>query len=191
MRREGEAAGDAMVEAGAVLQAEEAFGRPLAGDERAVPLVDVAGDQLGAFGVGARDEDRRHATDVGGKARGVEVADCRLGRDQHLAAQVAALLLGRELVLEVNARGAGLDIGLHDLEAVERPAEAGLGIGDDRREPVALGAAFEMLDLVGALQRLVDLASRARGRNWRDRATGRDTWSRTTFESAATCQPDR
>ena len=159
VRREGEAARDAMVEAGAVLQAEEAFGRPLAGDERPVALIDVAGDELGAFGVGAGDEDRRHAADVGGEPRGVEVADRRLGRDQHLAAEVAALLLARELVLEVNARGARLDIGLHDLEAVERAAEAGLGVGEDRREPVALRAAFQMLDLVGALQGLVDLAA--------------------------------
>ena len=118
VRREGEAAGDAMVEAGAVLQAEEAFGRALAGDEWPVALVDVAGDQLGAFGVGAGDEDGRNAADVGGEPRGIEVADRGLGRDQHLAAEMAALLFGRELVLEVNARGAGLDIGLHDLEAV-------------------------------------------------------------------------
>ncbi len=69
-----------------------------------------------------------------------------------LPPEMAALLLAGELVLEMNARGAGLDIGLHDLEAVERAAEAGLGIGDDRREPVALRAAFEMLDLVGALR---------------------------------------
>jgi hypothetical protein len=38
----------------------------------------------------------------------------------------------------------------------KRPAEAGFGIGDDRHEPVALSAAFGMLDLVGPLQRLVD-----------------------------------
>ena len=123
-----------------------------------VAFVDVAGDELGAFGVGARDEDRRNAADVGGEPRRVEVADRRLGRDQHLAAEVTALLLARQLVLEVNAGGARLDIGLHDLEAVERAAEAGLGVGEDRREPVALGAAFEMLDLVGAGERLVDLA---------------------------------
>ena len=178
MRGEGEAAGDAMVEAGAVLQAEEALGGPLAGDELAVALVDVAGDELGAFGVGAGDEDRRDAADVGGEPRRVEVADRRLGGDQHLAAEMAALLLARELVLEVNAGGARFDIGLHDLEAVERAAEAGLGIGEDRREPVALRAAFEMLDLVGALQRPVDLARRARARNWPGRATGRGTWSR-------------
>ena len=58
----------------------------------------------------------------------------------------------RELVLEMDAGDARLDIGLHDLEAVQRPAEPGLGIGDDRREPVALRAALDMLDLVGALR---------------------------------------
>ena len=42
---------------------------------------------LRAFGVGAGDEDGRHAADVGGEPRGVEVADRGLGRDQHLAAQ--------------------------------------------------------------------------------------------------------
>ena len=138
MGREGEAALDAMVEAGAVLQAEEALGGALAGQELAVALVDVGGDQLRALGVGAGDEQGRHAADVGGEPGRVEVADMRLGRDQHLAAEMAALLLGGELVLEMDAGGARLDIGLHDLEAVERPAEAGLGIGDDRREPVAL-----------------------------------------------------
>ncbi len=62
--------------------------------------------------------------------------DGGLRRDQHLAAHVAALLLGGELVLEMDARGAGLDHRLHDLEGVERPAEARLGVGHDRREPV-------------------------------------------------------
>ena len=38
----------------------------------------------------------------------------------------------------------------------KRAAEAGFGIGDDRREPVSLRAAFHMLDLVGALERAVD-----------------------------------
>ena len=160
--REGEAAGDAMVEAGAFLEAEEALGRPLAGEEAPVALVDVAGDQPGAFRIGAGDEDGRDAADVRRQPRRVEVADRRLGRDQHLAAEVAALLLARQLVLEMDARDARLDIGLHDLEAVQRPAEPGLGVGDDRREPVALGAAFGMLDLVGALQRPVDLPRQLR-----------------------------
>ena len=150
VRREGEAAGDAMVEAGAFLQAEEAFGRALAGQELPVALVDVACDQPGAFSVGTGDQHGRNAASVCCQASRIEVADRRLGRDQHLAAQMAALLFRRELVLEMNARNASLDICLHDLEAVQRSAEPCLGIGNDRREPVALRAAFKMLDLVGA-----------------------------------------
>ena len=145
-----------MVEAGAVLEAEEALGRPLAGQERLVALVDVGRDQLRAFRVRAGDEEGRNAADVGCEPRGVEVADRRLGRDQHLAAEVAALLFGRELVFEMNAADARFDIGLHDLEAVEGAPKARLRVGDDRREPVALGSAFAVLDLVGALQRAVD-----------------------------------
>ena len=86
----------------------------------------------------------------------------RRSRDQHLAAEMPALLLRGELVLEVDARCAGLDIGLHDLERVERAAEPGLGIGHDRGEPVAARAAFRMLDLVGALERPVDAARELR-----------------------------
>ena len=75
-----------------------------------------------------------------------------LRRHQNLAAEMAAFLLGRELVLEMDAGGAGLDHRLHQLEGVERAAEAGLGIGDDRREVIGVAAAFERLDLVGALE---------------------------------------
>src|SRR3546814_6414044 len=84
----------------------------------------------------------------------------RLGGDQDLAAQMAALLFRCQLVLEVNAGSARFDIGLHDFKAVERAAKAGFGIGDDRREPVALDAAFGMLDLVGALEGAVDPAGK-------------------------------
>ena len=77
------------------------------------------------------------------------------GRDEHLAAEVAALLLGGELVLEVHAGGAGLDHRLHQLEGVQRPAEAGLGVGDDRREPVGAVRALGAVDLVGAQERVV------------------------------------
>ena len=61
-----------------------------------------------------------------------------------------------ELVLEVHARGARLDHRLHQLERVERAAEARFGIGDDRREPVALVALpSAVVDLVGAQERLL------------------------------------
>ena len=67
---------------------------------------------------------------------------------------MAALLLARELVLEVNAGGARFDHRLHQLVGVERAAEAGLGVGHDRREPVALALALGVLDLIGAEERL-------------------------------------
>jgi hypothetical protein len=137
--------------------------RPAVLEERSVALVDVRGDQPGRLRVGAGHDQGGDAHDVGGQARGGQVALVRRRRDQHLAAQVAALLLGRQLVLEVDRRGARLDEGLHDLEAVQRPAEAGLGVGHDRREPVALGAAFGVFDLVGALERAVDPAAQLRG----------------------------
>jgi hypothetical protein len=71
-----------------------------------------------------------------------------------LAAEMAALLLRGELVLEMDAGGTRLDIGLHQFEGVERAAEAGFGIGDDRREPCLDREALALgdLDLVGALQ---------------------------------------
>ena len=91
------------------------------------------------------------------------VRTCWRGRDEHLAAEVAALLLGGELVLEVHAGGARLDHRLHQLERVQRPAEAGLGVGDDRRQPVGAVAALAVLDLVGAQERVVQ-APDERGR---------------------------
>ena len=146
-------------------------------DEGLVALVDVGGQQLGGFGVGARDDQRRRAHHVGGEPRGIEVADMRGRRDQHLAAEMAALLLGRQLVLEMDARRTRLDESLHDLEGIERPAETGLGVGDDRREPGLDGQpiALRRFDLVGALQRAVDAPRPTRARRWPDRATGRDT----------------
>ena len=77
--------------------------------------------------------------------------NCDVGT-QHLAAEVAALLLGRELVLVVHARGARLDHRLHQLEGVQRAAEAGLGVGEDRHDPVAVAVPLGPLDLVGAEQ---------------------------------------
>ena len=67
-----------------------------------------------------------------------------------------ALLLGRELILEVDTRGARLDERLHELERVERTAEARLGIRDDRREPVGAVLALGGVDLIGSQKRVVD-----------------------------------
>ena len=153
-----------MIEAGAGLEAIEAFRRPLAGDELVVALVDIRRDELGALRVGSREHKGRRAADVGGETRRDQVALMRRGRDQHLAAHVAALLFRRELVLEVDAGRARLDVGLHDLERIERSAEACFRVGHDRHEPVDLGATFGMLDLVGALEGTVDAAAEFRTR---------------------------
>ena len=120
-----------------------------------VALVDVARQQLRRVGVGAGDEQRRDAGDVGREPRREERPDELAGRDEHLAAEMAALLLGRELILEVHGRRARLDHPAHQLERVQRPAEAGLGVRDDRQQVVALSFALGPLDLVGAQQRVV------------------------------------
>ncbi|CAG7843789.1 hypothetical protein USB125703_00001 [Pseudoclavibacter triregionum] len=149
------AAGEDGLDAG--LHLVEALGGALAGDEGAVALVDVARHEVRGERVGAGDDDARHARDVGREAGGLEGALVLRGGDEHLAAHVAALLLRAELVLPVDARGARLDHRLHELVGVELAAEAGLGVGDDRGEPVALGGALlGDLDLVGAEQRVVD-----------------------------------
>lgn len=56
----------------------------------------------------------------------------------------------------MHARGTGGDHGGHEFVGVERPAESGLGIRDDRRQPFALRQPFGCLDLVRPEQRVVD-----------------------------------
>ena len=107
VRRVGQAARDRRLDAAG--DAEEALGRALARQELAVALVDVARDQRRGERIGARDEHGRHVRDVRRETRRSERALELRGRHQHLAAEVAALLLGRELILEVHARGARLD----------------------------------------------------------------------------------
>ena len=116
--------------------------------------------------VGAGDEHGRHVEHVGGEPRGGQRADELRRRHEHLPAEMAALLLRRELILEVHAGGARLDHRPHQLVGVERAAEAGLGVGDDRREPVRPVVALRPVDLVGAQERVVqaphDLRHRVR-----------------------------
>ena len=66
----------------------------------------------------------------------------RGGRDQHLAAEMAALLLRSELIFKMNAGRARLNIRFHDLVGIERTTEAGFGIRHDRQEPIAACATF-------------------------------------------------
>ena len=163
VRRVGLGAGDAGLQA--VLDVVEAFLGALAGDERLIALVDVGGDQRGCLGVGAGDDDGRDVGDVGREAGRGQGADVLLGRDEHLATEVAALLLRRELVLPVRTGDTGGDHGLLQLVDVERATEAGFTVGDDRGQPVLDRAvALDLGDLVGAQQRVVDAADDLRHR---------------------------
>ncbi len=118
------------------LRAVETFHRALAGQERLVVVVDVGGDQVGGFRVGAGQQHGRHARDVGGETRGRQLGDVFARRHEHLAAHVAAFLHRRQLVFEVHARSAGFDHRLHQFERVQHAAETGFRVGDDRREVV-------------------------------------------------------
>ena len=124
----------------------------------AIDRIDVACEQRCGIGIGARDEHGRHVEHVGGKPRGDEVLDRRLRWDEHLAAEVAALFLRGELIFEMHARSASLDHGFGQLVHVERAAEARFHVGHDRREPVGCGVALEVVDLIGAGERVIDAA---------------------------------
>ncbi len=160
VRRVGERPRDRRLEP--VADAVEALGRPLAGEELGIGRVDVGREELRAQRVGARDDHGRHAHHVGREPGADQRAHELRGRDEHLAAEVAALLLRRELVLEVHARGARLDHRLHQLEGVQRASEAGLCVGDDRRQPVDAPVALRPGDLVGAHERVVQPAHERR-----------------------------
>ncbi len=158
----GQATADRLVQAIAGLV--EAFDGALTGGERLVVAVDVTGQQIRCFGIGARDQQGRHAQHVGGQARRVELLDRLTGRHQHLAAHVAALLHRGQLILEVHAGGTGLDHRLHQFEGIEHATETGFCIGHDRLQEVDVILAFGMVQLVGAQQRVVDALDHCRHR---------------------------
>ncbi len=155
---------DALIDAVVLLDAPEAVARLALAlvDEALLVLIEVGGVEGSALGVGARDDVRRDTHHVGREARRDEGLDEVHRRDEYLAAEMAALLLARELILEVDARGARLDHLLHQLERVELTTEAGFGVGDDRGEPVEAGLALGAVDLGAALQGAVDAAHHRR-----------------------------
>ena len=139
----GQAPLDAVFHAHAAFQAEEAFRCTacIEIDEFVIAFINIGVDQGSAFSVRTGDRDRGHAHDVGSQPRRIEVTLVLAGRDQHLAAQMPAFLLGCHLVLEMDAGSARLDEGFHDFKAVQRAAKAGFGVGHDWREPVTAGLA--------------------------------------------------
>ena len=156
VRRVGEPARDRRLDARA--DAVEALRRALAGEERAVALVDVAGEQRRRVGVGARDEERRHVQRR--RPRGARRRACgRTGPSGRAPCRPGGRTSSRHASWSSKwtpAAPASI-IGLHQLEGVERAAEAGLGVGDDRRRASARSCvALGPLDLVGAQERVVD-----------------------------------
>ena len=147
----------------------EALDRALAGDEGLVVVVDIRGDQVGGFGIGTRQQHGRRAHHIGSQTGCGELGNRFTRGHQHLATHVSAFLDSRQLVFEVNARGAGFDHGFHQFEGIEHAAETGFGIGHDRGEIVGVALlagilAFHPLDLVAAGQRVVDLLDDLRHR---------------------------
>ena len=63
-----------------------------------------------------------------------------------------------ELVFEVNPRRARFDHGFHQLKGVQRPSETRLRIGHDGRKPVNITFVLGVLDLIGALECIIDAA---------------------------------
>src|SRR5207245_5615844 len=114
----------------AAVELEEAFWSALAPDERAVGRIGIARDEAGAVRIGPGDDQRPDAHHVGREPRRDEFLDELRGRDDDLSPEVAALLGGGELILEVDAGGPGLDHGLHEFERVEGPAESGFRVRD-------------------------------------------------------------
>ena len=86
--------------------------------EFAIALIDIAGEELGAVGVGTRDDDGRNAHDIGGKTGGDKLLNGFEGWDKNFAAHVPALLCGRQLIFEVDAGRSGFDHGLHQFVGV-------------------------------------------------------------------------
>jgi hypothetical protein len=104
---------------------------------------------------------------------------------------VAALLHARQLVLEVHAGSTRFDHRLHQFEGVEHAAEARFGVGHDGREEVDVVLALAPLDLVGALEGVVDAACTTFGTESTEYRLWSGYISPLSLASAATCQPDR
>ncbi len=146
----------------ATADADESFAGAFRREEFAVARIDVAGEEIGADGVGAGHEQRGDAENVGGEASGDEFLNRVVCGREDVAAEASYFLKRGNLVFEVDAGGAGFDHRLHQLEGVQVAAEASFGVGDERSEPVSGAVAFGVMDLVGAHESLVDRAHQAR-----------------------------
>ncbi len=112
---------------------------------------------MDAAGIGAGDDDEI-AVGAGG-AGGADFRGHRLGLDQPLAREVPAAL-GQHLVLQVNARNAGALEEAHAALDVERLAEAGVGVAQERQRGGEGDGAGELDEVVEGEQSHVGHAGR-------------------------------
>ena len=118
--------------------------------ERLVAFIGAAVDQVGRLGVGTRDDDAGHAHHVELEPCGVEPFELLVGRHQHLAALMAALLGAGALVLDVISGHAGFDEAADQVAHMRITTVAGVGVGDDERPVVVCRGRGALL--VGHLQ---------------------------------------
>ena len=105
-------------------------------DEGLIALVAAILDEGRRFGVGAGNDDARHAHDVELEPGSIEALDLFVYGDEHFAALVAALLGSRLLVFDVIARNADLDETANQIADMRVSTMAGVGVGDDERPEV-------------------------------------------------------
>ncbi len=127
-----------------------------------IARIGVGSHDGSALGIGARDDQRRHAEHVRSKTRRNQFLNRRQRRDQHFTAQMPALFRGRQLVLEMNRRGPRLDHRLHQLEGVQISTKSRFGVGHQRSQPVGFVVSFGVVNLIRAQKRVVQAANEIR-----------------------------
>ena len=120
-----------------------------------ITRINITGNELGAVGIGPGDQNSGHVHDIGGQARGGQCANELRGRNQNLTAKMAALFFTSKLIFEMNGSGSSLDHRLHQLIRVQWPSKTSLRVSDDGSEPMLLGAALRVFDLISPLQGIV------------------------------------
>jgi hypothetical protein len=96
----------------------------------------VGGEQVGGFGVGAGEDDGRHAHGIGGEARGDQLFDGFLVGTRTLPPMWPHFFTAASWSSKCTAGGARGDHVLHQFEGVQHAAEAGFRIGHDGQEIV-------------------------------------------------------
>ena len=113
-------------------EAKESLDRTLAVEERNIHRIHIAGNQLCAVGVGARDQDGGNIENIRCQPRCNKFLHRFPRRDQDFTPHMAALLRGGQLILKVNRRSPCLNHRLHEFKSVERAAKPCFRVGHNR-----------------------------------------------------------